>query len=99
MNDQSASRWLVGGNSFIEIFVDTPLEVCEARDTKSMYRLARAGKIKNFTGIDDPYEPPLAPEIIIDAATRSAEENADQIIDYLLERNFILPGFKVTDEA
>lgn len=91
-------RSLVGGNSFIEIFVDTPLEVCEARDTKSMYRLARIGKIKNFTGIDDPYEPPLAPEIIIDAATRSAEENADQIIAYLLERNFILPGFKVTQE-
>jgi sulfate adenylyltransferase len=92
-------RSLAGGNSFIEIFVDTPLEVCEARDTKSMYRLARAGKIKNFTGIDDPYEPPLAPEIIIDAATRSAEANADQIIAYLLERNFILPRFKVTDEA
>jgi sulfate adenylyltransferase len=92
-------RSLVGGNSFIEIFVDTPLEVCEGRDTKSMYRLARIGKIKNFTGIDDPYEPPLAPEIIIDAATRSAEENANQIIAYLLERNFILPGFKMTDEA
>lgn len=86
-------RSLVGENRFVEVFVDTPLAVCEARDTKGMYRLARAGKIKNFTGIDDPYEPPLAPEIVID------EDNADRIVAYLLEYRFILPAFNLTDEA
>lgn len=87
-------RSLVGENRFVEVFVDTPLEVCEARDTKGMYRRARAGEIKNFTGIDDPYEAPIAPEIIIDAATCLAEDNADHIIDYLLEQRFILPGYQ-----
>jgi sulfate adenylyltransferase len=92
-------RSLVGENRFLEVFVDTPLAVCEARDTKGMYRLARAGKIKNFTGIDDPYEPPLASEIVIDGASGSAEDNADRIITYLLEHRFILPAFNLTDEA
>ena len=92
-------RSLVGEKRFVEVFVDTPLAVCEARDTKGMYRLARAGKIKNFTGIDDPYEPPIAPEIVIDGALRSPEDNADRIIDYLLEQRFILPAFNLTDEA
>ncbi len=92
-------RSMVGENRFLEVFVDTPLAVCEARDTKGMYRLARAGKIKNFTGIDDPYEPPLAPEIVIDGAARSAEDNADRIITYLVKQRFILPAFNLTDEA
>lgn len=90
-------RSLVGSNRFIEIFVDTPLAVCEARDTKGMYRLARAGKIKNFTGVDDPYEPPVTPEIIIDGVERSAEENAELIIAYLIERRLILPGFSLPE--
>ncbi|MBA2703837.1 MAG: bifunctional sulfate adenylyltransferase/adenylylsulfate kinase [Blastocatellia bacterium] len=92
-------RSMVGENRFLEVFVDTPLAVCEARDTKGMYRLARAGKIKNFTGIDDPYEPPLAPEIVIDGAARSAEDNADRIITYLVKQRFILPAFNLTDES
>lgn len=91
-------RSLVGEKRFVEVFVDTPLAVCEARDTKGMYRLARAGKIKNFTGIDDPYEQPIAPEIVIDGALPSPEDNADRIIDYLLEQRFILPAFNLTDE-
>jgi sulfate adenylyltransferase len=86
-------RSLVGESRFVEVFVDTSLAVCEARDKKGMYRLARAGKIKNFTGIDDPYEPPLAPEIIIDGASCSAEDNADRIIAYLMDQRFILPAF------
>ena len=56
-----------------------------------MYALAREGKLKNFTGIDDPYEPPLNPEIVLDTVSRTAEENAEQIIAYLVERGFILP--------
>ena len=77
---------------FIEVFVDTPLEVCEERDVKGMYQQARAGKIKNFTGVDDPYEPPLNPEIVIDTVTRTAEENAELILAYLVEQGFVLPS-------
>jgi sulfate adenylyltransferase len=86
---------MVGHDRFIEIFVDTPLEVCEAHDTKGMYRRARAGEIKNFTGIDDPYEPPLSPEVLIDAVTRTAEENAEFILAHLIEQKFILSGSRV----
>jgi sulfate adenylyltransferase len=83
-------RAMVGADRFIEIFVDAPLEVCEERDAKGMYRLAREGKIKNFTGIDDPYEPPHNPEIIIDTVACSAEENAERILAYVAGQGFIL---------
>jgi sulfate adenylyltransferase len=85
-------RALVGNESFIEVFVDTPLEVCERRDSKGMYRQAREGKIKNFTGVDDPYEPPLHPEITLDTVARTAEENAELILAYLVEQGFVLPA-------
>lgn len=81
---------MVGDDQFIEVFVDTPLEVCEQRDAKGMYAKARRGEIKGFTGIDDPYEPPLDPEITLDTVTHTPEENARQILDYLIERGFIL---------
>jgi sulfate adenylyltransferase len=84
-------RSLVGADRFIEIYVDTPLDVCAARDTKGMYALALAGKLKNFTGIDDPYEPPLNPEIVIDTVRQSAEENAERILNYLVEQGLIQP--------
>ncbi|HEV3485908.1 MAG TPA: adenylyl-sulfate kinase, partial [Vicinamibacterales bacterium] len=74
---------------FIEIFVDTPLEVCEQRDPKGMYAQARRGAIKHFTGIDDPYEPPLTPELTLDTVNVSAEENARRIVAYLRERGFV----------
>jgi sulfate adenylyltransferase len=83
-------RSLVGQGNFIEVYVDTPLEVCESRDTKGLYALARARRIKKFTGIDDVYESPLSPEIVIDTFVRSAEENAKFILDYLIKRGFIL---------
>jgi sulfate adenylyltransferase len=85
-------RALVGVERFIEVYVDTPLEVCEERDAKGMYALAREGKIKNFTGIDDPYEPPHNPEIAIDTIQFTAEENAERIIAYLITQGFILPS-------
>ncbi|HEV7904552.1 MAG TPA: bifunctional sulfate adenylyltransferase/adenylylsulfate kinase [Pyrinomonadaceae bacterium] len=85
-------RAMIGNERYIEIFVDTPLEVCEQRDVKGMYALAREGKLKNFTGIDDPYEPPLNPEIVLDTVSRTAEDNAEQIITYLVERGFLLPA-------
>jgi sulfate adenylyltransferase len=86
---RSEVRNLVGSENFIEIFVDTPLEVCEKRDSKGMYAKARRGEIKNFTGIDDAYEAPLAAEITLDAVTTSALDNAAKILDYLKEKGFI----------
>jgi sulfate adenylyltransferase len=82
-------RTMVGSERFIEVFVNTPLEECERRDSKGMYLKARRGEIKNFTGIDDPYEPPFQPEIELETANRSAEENARRIISYLRERGFV----------
>lgn len=77
------------GDGFIEIFVDTPLEVCEERDTKGLYAAARRGEIKGFTGIDDPYEEPLNPEIRLTTVQRTPEDNARAIIDYLLEQGLV----------
>jgi sulfate adenylyltransferase len=85
-------RNTIGAERFIEVFVDTPLEECERRDVKGMYQKARRGEILNFTGIDDPYEPPVQPELVIDTVARSAEENARVIIDYLVERGFLSRG-------
>jgi sulfate adenylyltransferase len=82
-------RNMVGQEQFIEVFVDTPLEVCEERDTKGMYAKARRGEIKEFTGIDDPYEPPQHAEIVLDTTKRTAEQNARAILDYLLEKGFV----------
>jgi len=92
-------RAMVGPDRFIEIFVDAPLDVCEARDAKGMYRLAREGKIKNFTGIDDPYEPPHNAEIVIDTVARSAEENAELILAYIVEQGFVDPSVSSLDET
>jgi sulfate adenylyltransferase len=83
-------RNLVGTDRFIEVFVDTPLEECERRDIKGMYRKARLGEIKNFTGIDDPYEPPVSAELKLDTLHTSAEENARLIIAYLKEHEFLV---------
>jgi len=84
-------RKMVGEDKFIEIFVDTPLEVCEQRDDKGLYARARRGEIKGFTGIDDPYEPPVDPELTITTVDVSPEENARKIIAYLEERGYLLP--------
>jgi sulfate adenylyltransferase len=82
-------RSLVGSDRFIEVFVDTPLDVCEGRDTKGMYARARRGEIKNFTGIDDPYEPPLDAEITLDTTHYTAEGNARSVLDYLIAKGFV----------
>ena len=67
---------------FVEVFVDTPIEICESRDPKGLYKKARAGEIKGFTGIDAPYEAPLKPEVHL-AGERPVEELADEVIQYL----------------
>jgi sulfate adenylyltransferase len=82
-------RALVGSERFIEVFVNTPIDECERRDSKGMYLKARRGEIKNFTGIDDPYEPPFQPEIELETANCTAEENARRIISYLREQGFV----------
>jgi sulfate adenylyltransferase len=82
-------RNMVGSDRFVEVFVDTPLEVCELRDTKGIYAQARRGEITNFTGIDDPYETPLNPEIILDTTSHSAETNARSILHSLVIRGFV----------
>lgn len=81
--DRDRVRATLAPGDFIEIFVDAPIEVCEARDPKGLYKKARAGELKGFTGIDDPYEAPLKPELVIDAGTKSAEDLADEVIAYL----------------
>jgi sulfate adenylyltransferase len=82
-------RNMVGKDRYVEVFVDTPLEVCEQRDFKGLYAKARRGEITGFTGIDDPYEAPQHPEIRLDTVNRTAEENARRILDYLVEQGFI----------
>ena len=74
---------------FIEVFVDTPIEVCEARDPKGLYKKARAGQIKGFTGIDDPYEPPLNPELVLKTADLSVQQCVDKCVDLLKTRGLI----------
>ena len=77
----------IAPDGFIEIFVDTPLEECERRDAKGLYARARRGEIKGFTGIDDPYEPPLSPEIVLNTVTHSPETCAQQIVAFLEMRS------------
>jgi sulfate adenylyltransferase len=83
-------RNMVGADRFIEVFVDTPLEVCEQRDTKGIYVKARRGEINNLTGINDPYESPQKPEIVIETNFSSPEQNAYLILAFLKERGFVL---------
>jgi sulfate adenylyltransferase len=82
-------REMVGADRFVEVFVDTPLDVCEARDKKGMYAQARRGAIKNFTGIDDPYEPPPSAEVTIGTTAASPEANAGRIVELLRDRGWL----------
>ena len=84
-SERKMARSLVTEDEFVEIFIDTPLSVCEERDVKGLYAKARSGKIPNFTGISSPYEPPEKPEIRIDTTKLSAEAAANQIIEFILE--------------
>jgi adenylylsulfate kinase len=81
--DRDRVRTSLAQHDFIEIFVDAPVEICERRDPKGLYKKARAGELKGFTGIDDPYEPPEHPELVLDSAAKSADTLADEVIEYL----------------
>ena len=83
-SERNMVRELVNAGEFIEIFVDTPLQIAEKRDVKGLYAKARSGELKNFTGIDSPYERPSKPEIRIDTADLSVDEAADTIVKYYL---------------
>jgi adenylylsulfate kinase len=89
--DRDRIRRNLEDGEFIEVFVDTPIAVCESRDPKGLYKKARAGEIRGFTGIDDPYEPPASAELVLDAAEKTAEALADEVIAYLREKA-ILPA-------
>jgi sulfate adenylyltransferase len=86
---RNEARKMAGEDRFIEIWVNTPLEVCEQRDIKGLYAKARRGEIKGFTGIDDPYEEPINAEIILDTVETTPEANARIIVEYLKQRGFL----------
>jgi len=83
------ARKMVPEDHFIEVFVDTPLEVCEERDIKGLYARARSGALKNFTGIDDPYEAPIQPEVHVKTVGKTPKQNAREIIDYLIDAGYL----------
>lgn len=96
---REACRALVGPDCFIEVFVDSPLDVCERRDPKGLYAKARRGAITGMTGIDDPYESPLDAELTLDTVACTATQNAQKILDYLTERGLVTPPATQTPAA
>lgn len=95
---RNEARKMVGEDRFVEVYVNTPLEVCEERDVKGLYAKARSGEIKGFTGIDDPYEEPVNPEIAVGTVDRTPQECAREIIQYLEDQGFLKPdGFIPTN--
>ncbi|MBP6965223.1 MAG: sulfate adenylyltransferase subunit CysN [Armatimonadetes bacterium] len=87
--DRRAAREVIGGDRFVEVFLDTPLEICEKRDPKGLYRKARAGEIEEFTGVSSPYEPPEAPELRVDAGDMSVEDSVEAIMALLTGRSLL----------
>ena len=87
--DRDKVRSRLQPGDFIEVYMKTPLSVCEARDPKGLYKLARAGKIKGFTGIDDPYEPPVNAEVILETDKLSVEAMAAELLIFLDSRGFL----------
>jgi sulfate adenylyltransferase len=91
-------RSVVGEDHFVEVYVNTPLEVCEQRDVKGMYARARRGELHGFTGIDDPYEPPVNPKIVLDTIDHSPEENARLVLNYLIQQGFVRLASEIADD-
>lgn len=81
--DRKIVKDIIGDKDFIEVFVDTPLEICEQRDVKGLYAMARKGEIKNFTGISAPYESPENPEIVVKTEHKTIEDSAKEVFDYI----------------
>jgi len=87
--DRDAVRALLKDGEFIEVYVNASLETCEKRDPKGLYKKARAGEIKGFTGIDDPYEAPEKPELVLDSNTKGIDELANEVVAYLKSKNLL----------
>jgi bifunctional enzyme CysN/CysC len=87
--EREMARDLVGPDEFIEVFVDTPLEICEQRDPKGLYKKARRGDLRNFTGLDSPYETPSNPELTLDAINNSPDKLAERIIEFMRQRGML----------
>ena len=85
--DREGVRALVSENDFIEIYCNSPLEICEERDVKGLYKRARTGEIKNYTGISSPYEAPEHPDLTLDTAGDSVETNVGKVLNFLEERH------------
>src|SRR2546428_6694107 len=90
-NDRDVVRALLveGKLPFVEIHVATPIETCEQRDPKGLYKKARAGQLKGFTGVDDPYEAPASPEVVLDATATSPQEATVRLLEYLEKRGLL----------
>ncbi|MEK6765847.1 MAG: adenylyl-sulfate kinase [Planctomycetota bacterium] len=88
--DRDAVRKLLNDGKFIEVYVKCSVEVCEERDTKGLYKKARSGEVKDFTGISAPYEEPHNPELTIDSSKLSAEESTRAILNYLVEKKYVM---------
>ncbi|OBB62682.1 adenylyl-sulfate kinase [Mycobacterium sp. 852014-50255_SCH5639931] len=90
-HDRDAVRATLAEGDFLEIFIDTPIEICEQRDPKGLYKKARAGEIRGFTGIDDPYEAPLSPELRLEGGTKEADTLAEEVVSHL-EKEGVIPA-------
>jgi adenylylsulfate kinase len=88
--NRDAARKIFPHGDFIEIYCATPLEVCETRDVKGLYQRARAGEVKEFTGISSPYEAPLTPELIVDTSKQPLDESVTQVLEFLRTRGFLI---------
>ena len=84
--DREQVKSIVGADNYIEVFVDAPLEVCEQRDVKGLYKKARAGEVKNFTGITSPYEKPAHPHVVIATDKMSVEQSIETLMDYIVPK-------------
>ena len=84
--DRDQVKAIVGAENYIEVFVDAPIEVCEQRDVKGLYKKARAGEVKNFTGIDSPYEAPDSPDVIVPTGQLSVDESIERLMTLILPR-------------
>ncbi len=87
--ERTFAKNIIGEDSFVEVFIDTPLEICEQRDVKGLYKKARTGEISNFTGISSPFEAPSNPDLVVKTANRPLADCVQEVINYLKNKNLI----------
>ncbi|ABM71404.1 Adenylylsulfate kinase [Prochlorococcus marinus str. MIT 9515] len=89
ISDRNKVREIIGSKDFIEVYCSANIDICESRDTKGLYKKARSGEIKEFTGISSPYEPPINPEISVDTGSLDLNDSVETVINYLREKNLL----------